>query len=81
MIKRRDCAFQDGSYPCGYEDKGELPNCKLCHKIRQAGIREAVKWVETNLIYVALEFDGTPALHLQTNEHKSAEKWQAKLKE
>ena len=47
----------------------------------KAGRKEVVKWVECNLVYIALGYDGKPSLHLQTNEHKSAEKWQAKLKE
>ena len=48
---------------------------------RLEGIKEVVEWIQHNLIYIALEYNGTPSMHLQTNEHKSAEKWQAKLKE
>lgn len=46
MIMVKDCAFQDGSYPCGYEDEGELPNCDFCRKIRKAGIKEVVEWIK-----------------------------------
>ena len=47
----------------------------------KAGIKEMVEWAEHNLFYIALEYDGTPVLKLQSDEHRSAEKWQAKLKE
>ena len=50
---------------------------EACQKVRE----EIVEWVEHNLIYIALEYDGTPVLHLQTSGKKSAEKWQAQLKE
>ena len=48
MIKLNDCAFQDGSYPCGYGDGGELPDCTLCHKIRRASMKEVVEWIKSN---------------------------------
>ena len=51
MIRHRDCEFQDGSYPCEYEDGGKLPDCELCHKIRKAGIRKAVEWLETGAYF------------------------------
>lgn len=47
----------------------------------EAGRREVVEWVEQHLIYIALEYDGMPVLHLQTNGKKSAEKWQKQKKE
>lgn len=43
MVDLVDCAFRDGSYPCGYKDGGKLPDCDLCHKIRKASIREVVE--------------------------------------
>lgn len=55
MIKRRDCVFQDGSYPCDYKDGGELPDCELCHKIRKAGMKEGIRlyaWWKDGLQYV-----------------------------
>lgn len=48
--------------------------------IRKQERERVMRKIELDLIYVALEMDGTPSLHLQTNSHKSAEKWQA-LKE
>ena len=48
----------------------------------KAGRQEVIDWVEQHLIYIALDgLNGTETLHFQTNEKKSAEKWQAKLKE
>ena len=48
MSKLMDCAFQDGSYPCGYKDEAKLPDCDLCHKVREASIREVVEWLHNN---------------------------------
>ena len=93
MIKVRDCAFQDGSYPCGYKDEGNLPDCDLCHKIRKAGIKEIVDWLnkriylrtdgmfETELLQIpesALDEDGVKRVwELQI----IPQEWQSKLKE
>ncbi len=44
VVLIRDCAFQDGSYPCGNKDGDKLPDCNLCYKIRQAGIKEVVEF-------------------------------------
>jgi hypothetical protein len=76
MIKVRDCAFQDDSYPCGYKDEGKLPDCDLCHKIRLAGIKEVVEWVDKRI-------DWKFALNAQLGGHIniSTKEWQAKLKE
>jgi len=39
--------------------------------------QEIFREIERDLLYIALEYDGTPVLHLQTNEKKSAQKWQS----
>ena len=49
MIKRPDCEFLDGSYPCGYKDEGKLPDCELCEKIREASIKEVADYIESLL--------------------------------
>lgn len=39
-------------------------------------IRERIfEEIESKLLYIALDYDGKPVLHLQTNGEKSAEKW------
>ena len=74
MIKVRDCAFQDGSYPCGYKDEGELPDCKLCHKIRKAGVEEVVGWIDREININAKGYFNYPI-------EIDIEEWQAKLRE
>lgn len=79
MSDEQICAFQDGSYPCHHI---ENPNCELCRKIRKAGIKEVVDWVEHHLVYAPIDHrTGIFSLEFQTNKEKSFEKWQAKLKD
>ena len=68
MLKSIDCAFQDGSYPCGYENGDKLPDCELCHKIRKAGIMEVVEWLQKHNIYL-----DHPYL-------KESQNWQAQMR-
>lgn len=70
MIRVPDCAFQDGSYPCGYKDGGKEPECELCHKIRQASIREVVGWIEG-------EGDEICLSHCNPSRAECPECWQA----
>ena len=75
MIKFNDCAFQDGSYPCGYKDGGKLPDCTLCHKIRKAGIREVVDF-QREIGVIGFGFDaGT-----EEEENEQRLKWSLQLK-
>ncbi len=64
MIRREDCAFQDGSYPCGYKDGDKLPDCELCHKIRKAVEEERLDRPELREeIAVALFNEFAPTVH------------------
>lgn len=69
MIKHPDCEFQDGSYPCDYQDGGELPDCKLCQKIRKAGIREVVEWFMRRMEHID-EPSMTPYYRFDFLEHE-----------
>ena len=42
---------------------------------------ELASWVERNIFYIGLDFDGDPVLSLRSNGYKLAERWQAKCKE
>jgi len=77
MIKFMDCAFQDGSYPCGYKDGGRLPDCELCHKIRKAGIQEVVEWMKPFTVEAPMAGKqlGQFIIRLERPD------WRAKLKE
>ena len=67
-MKVKDCAFQDGSYPCGYKDGDKLPDCELCFKVRKAGIREVVEWID------GISKAGQPSKFIPSSE------WQDQLK-
>ena len=58
---------------------GEITEARRIGKLE--GIREVVNWITFHLFYTALQYDGSEMLHLYTNERRSAEKWNAKLKE
>lgn len=53
---------------------------KLTDNTFKAGERKVVEWVTQHLIYIAIDYDGTLHLHLQTGSKWSAQKWQEFLK-
>ena len=46
-------------------------------KTRKAVAEEIKQGLEKDLLYIALEYNGIPSLHLQTNAKKSARKYQS----
>ena len=52
VVRVRDCAFQDGSYPCDYKDGDKLPDCDLCHKSYKAGTQAVLTWLDQHDVSV-----------------------------